>query len=78
MMLLRSQIISYFNTNVLSGLPVWQPHRAVKSTAARNKHCKKLTRFKVAGLNPVQGQFFAMLISWSHCSDSHWSSVMLQ
>jgi len=33
--------------SVLSGLPERQPHRAVRTTAARNKHCQKLTSRKI-------------------------------
>jgi len=73
------------------GLPERQPHKAVKTTAARNKHCEKLTSRrirtldrkskaknwleqwsenpKIAGSNPARGQFFAILISCSRCSD---------
>jgi len=41
---MRSQSISYLNVTAyhLAGLPEQQPHRIVRTTVARNKHCEKL------------------------------------
>jgi len=61
MMLLRSQSFLYFNVKRTTGLGLLerQPRRAVRSTAARNKHCEKLTsrRIRTCGLRISGGLF---------------------
>jgi len=48
-----ARVISYFNViayYLAEGLPEWQPNRAVRTMAARNKYCKNWLR---AGLEPA-------------------------
>jgi len=53
-MLLRSQCISTLSiASGLKGLPERQPHKAVRTTATRNKHCEKLTSRRIINMRPL-------------------------